>query len=73
MLSLRKFKYIRTFYGRQHDSVNRYGISVSEITTFVAYHFPVHDGFFFNKSNTIDAIRGAIMLYLSGVHEFDMF
>jgi len=29
--------------------------------------------FVFNNGSTIDAIRGAIIVYLSGVHEFDMF
>jgi hypothetical protein len=40
---------LRKFYGRHHDLVHRYGISVSQITTIYSTyrkHFPVISSFF---------------------------
>ena len=66
------------FYGRHHDLVNSYGVSVSHMTMDM---FPVSqsqsDPFLFmachrvcNKSNPPGATCGAGTVYPSGAHEF---
>ena len=52
----------RTFYVRHHDLVDRYGISVSQMTTDM-FHF-------FNQINTTGASSGAGTAYPSGARDF---
>ena len=69
---------LRKFYGRHHDLVDRYGISVSQMTmdmfhcrklfsdlsSFMIYHRVC------NKINTTGVTSGAGTAYPSGEHEF---
>ena len=65
---------LRKFYGRHHDLVDRYGISVSQMTT-CRENFPVLFPFttyhrVCNQMITKGAISGAGTVYLSGAPEF---
>ena len=77
----RQFRYIlasrihhKKFYGHQHDLVNRYRISVSQITTDMFHlsysqlgifpHSPLITGFAINKSNMTDTTGWAGTAYL---------
>ena len=63
---------LRKFYGRHHDLVDRYGISVSQMTTdtfhlskhFMTYHLVC------NQINMMGVISGAGASYPSGTSEF---
>ena len=69
---------LRKFCGRHHDLVNRYGTSVSQITTICSTcreHFPVISSFITyhrvcNQSNTTGATNGAGTAHHSGAHDF---
>ena len=66
--------YLRQCYGRHHDLVSSYGISVSQMTTDMfrlsssqADSFLIHElSRFCNKSNTTGATGGAGTAYPSG-------
>ena len=69
---------LRKFYGRHHDSVSRYRITVTQMTTDISTcrkHFPVLCSFMTyrwvcNQSNTTDATSGAGTVYPSEAIEF---
>ena len=69
---------LRKFYGRSHDLINRYRISVSQMTTHMFHlykHFPVVSSFMTNlrvcnESNTTGATIGTGTAYPSGSPEF---
>ena len=61
-LSVKLKSSLRMFYGRRHDLVDRYGISVSQMTTDM-FHF-------FNQINTTGASSGAGTAYPSGAPQF---
>ena len=70
---------LRTCCGRHHDLVDRYGISVSQMTTDM-FHlsqtlpgpFLIHDLYYrvCNQINTMGATSGAGTTYPSGAHAF---
>ena len=69
---------LRKCYGRHHDLDDRYGISVSQMTTNIFHwrkHFPVLSSFMTyhricNQSSTLGATSGAGTAYPSGASEF---
>ena len=69
---------LRKFYGCHHDLVDRYGISVSQMTTICSTcrkHFPVLTSFMTyhrvcNQINTTSDTSGAGIAYPSGSYEF---
>ena len=61
---------LRKFYGRHHDLVDRYGISVPRICSTCRKHFPVVSSFttyyrVYNQINTTGATSGAGTAYPS--------
>ena len=69
---------LQRFYCRHHDLVDRYGISVSQMTTICSTcrkHFPVVSSFMTyhlvcNYINTTGATSGTSTAYTSEAHEF---
>jgi hypothetical protein len=55
---------LRKIYGRHHDFVNRYGIYVSQMTSFMVYHRVC------SMNSTTGATSGAGTAYPSGTLEF---